>query len=135
MDDVVLAKADIIERCTQRVRTTYAVDPAGFGADADRQDVVVLNLQRACEAAIDLAMHLVRVERLGVPTSSRDAFDLLERGGILDARLAAHLRGMVGFRNIAVHNYRALDLAVVESALRDRLDDLLSFAQLALERR
>jgi len=37
-----------------------------------RQDSIILNLQRACEASIDAAMHLVRVKRLGIPQESRD---------------------------------------------------------------
>ncbi|MDN5937471.1 MAG: hypothetical protein L0H83_02285 [Salinisphaera sp.] len=30
-------------------------------------DAIVLNRQRACEAAIDLAVHVVRVHRPGLP--------------------------------------------------------------------
>jgi len=93
---------------------------------------VLLNLQRACEAAIDLAMHLVRVDRLGIPKASREAFDLLERAGALPAELAASLRGMVGFRNVAVHDYRKLDLDVVEAIVARHLDDLLAFAKISL---
>jgi len=37
-----------------------------------RQDSIILNLQRACEASIDAAMHLVRVRRMGIPQESRD---------------------------------------------------------------
>ena len=36
---------------------------------------------------------------------------------------------MVGFRNLAVHQYRELDLDIVESVIRKNLDDLLEFAQ------
>ena len=35
---------------------------------------------------------------------------------------------MIGFRNVAVHQYQALELAVVESILRRELDDVLAFA-------
>jgi uncharacterized protein YutE (UPF0331/DUF86 family) len=36
---------------------------------------------------------------------------------------------MVGFRNIAVHRYHALDLRILRSILDERLDDLLAFAE------
>lgn len=36
---------------------------------------------------------------------------------------------MVGFRNIAVHQYRELDMDIVEAVITRRLDDLLEFAQ------
>src|SRR5204862_3354274 len=63
MDDVVLNKAAIIERCVRRVREEHAGDDRRLTEDITRQDSIILNLQRACEAAIDLAMHLVRVHR------------------------------------------------------------------------
>ena len=134
MDDVVLGKAEIIERCVRRVREVHGGDTEAFLAELTRQESVLLNLQRACEAAIDLAMHLVRVDRLGIPKESRDAFDLLERSGVLPSDLARPLRAMVGFRNVAVHDYRRLDLAVVDGIVARHLDGLLAFASLALRR-
>ena len=77
MDDVVLAKAAVIERCIGRVREEHGGDDSHLTDDLRRQDSIILNLQRACEASIDLAMHLVRKERLGIPQDSREAFDLL----------------------------------------------------------
>lgn len=132
MDDVALGKVEIIERCVRRVREVHGGDPAALRDDLTRQDSVLLNLQRASEATIDLAMHLVRIERLGLPKASREAFDLLERAGVLPAELAAALRGVVGFRNVAVHDYRKLDLDVVESIIARHLDDLLAFARIAM---
>jgi uncharacterized protein YutE (UPF0331/DUF86 family) len=132
MDDVVLGKAEIIERCVRRVREVHAGDPVAFRGDLTRQESVLLNLQRSCEAAIDLAMHLVRVDRLGLPKASREAFDLLERAGALPADLAEALRGMVGFRTVAVHDYRKLDLDVVEAIIARHLDDPLAFARIAV---
>ena len=134
MDDVILNKAEIIERCVRRVREMHGGDSDVFRAELMRQESVLLNLQRACEAAIDLAMHLVRVDRLGIPKESRDAFDLLERSGFLPSELARPMRAMVGFRNVAVHDYRRLDLAVVDAIVARHLDDLLAFASLALRR-
>jgi len=102
--------------------------------DETRQDAIVLNLQRACESSIDAAMHLVRIERLGVPQESREAFDLLERAGRLDTTLADRLKRMVGFRNIAVHDYQPLDIEVVRSIVHERLGDLEAFARLLVQR-
>ena len=39
------------------------------------------------------------------------------------------LLGKAGFRNIAMHNYRELDLEVVKTILRERLSDLKTFAE------
>ncbi len=71
---------------------------------------------------------------LGVPQSSREAFDALERDGGLDSELASALRRMVGFRNIAVHAYQTLERAIVVSILRERLGDFERFCAFALKR-
>jgi len=126
-DDVVLNKAAIVERCLARVREVHAGDDANLLEDPTRQDSILLNLQRACEASIDLAMHLVRKRRLGLPQESREAFDLLEQAGLLAPELARAMRAMVGFRNVAVHSYRELDLAIVRSIVHERLDDFEAF--------
>jgi Uncharacterized conserved protein len=131
-DDVILNKAAIIERCVKRVRDLYADDDANLFEDITRQDAIVLNLQRSCEAAIDLAMHLVRRRRLGVPQESREAFSLLAEAGALDPPLAATLARMVGFRNLAVHEYQALQMPIVRAIIREQLADLLEFAAVAL---
>ncbi|MFU8815063.1 MAG: type VII toxin-antitoxin system HepT family RNase toxin [Pseudomonadales bacterium] len=128
MDDVVLNKAATIERCIQRVGEVYAGDPANLTSDIIRQDSIVLNLQRACEAAIGLAMHLVRKHRLGIPQDSRDAFELLLTSGRLEERMAENLKGMVGFRNVAVHDYTRLNLDIVRAIVEERAQDLLVFS-------
>lgn len=66
-DDVLLKKVAIIERCLKRVEEEYRGHEQELVTNCTRQDAIVLNLLRASEPAIDLAMHLVRVKRLGLP--------------------------------------------------------------------
>ena len=132
MDDIVINKAAAIERCAQRVREEHAGDDSVLERDLTKQDSIVLNLQRACETSIDLAMHLVRVANLGIPQDSRDAFSLLATHSGLDQSLAERLMRMVGFRNVAVHDYQKLNLDVVRDVIAKRLPDLLEFTRWAV---
>jgi uncharacterized protein YutE (UPF0331/DUF86 family) len=132
VDDIVINKAAIIERCLARVHAEHGGDDPVLLENITKQDSIILNLQRACEATIDLAMHLVAARRLGVPQETREAFDLLVAGAGLDAGLGNRLAGMVGFRNVAVYDYRILDLAIVSSIIRDRLGDLSTFTRWAI---
>lgn len=131
-DDVILNKVAIIERCVARVREEYAGDEQHLLANLTRQDAIILNLQRACEASIDLAMHLVRTHRLGVPQETREAFELLRDAKLIDSDLADRMTRMVGFRNVAVHDYRKLDLQIVKSIVTTHLNDFLAFGRAAL---
>lgn len=128
-DDVILNKAATIERCVARAREEYLKNPATFGADHTRQDAAILNIQRACEAALDMGQHLIRRERLGVPQSARDVFSLLAQAAWIDSALADIMKRMVGFRNIAVHNYQALQLPITVAIIETHLDDFLDFSR------
>ena len=77
VDDVILNKAATIERCLQRVVEEHAGNDANLVANQTKQDAIILNLQRACETSIDLAMHVISRRRLGIPQDSRDAFAIL----------------------------------------------------------
>jgi len=131
-EDIVLAKVDNIQRCLKRIRDKLAGAPDRLD-DIDVQDIVVLGLQRAVQSAIDLAVHAVVSDGLGLPAQVRDSFALLERAGVIDAPLARQLERMCGFRNVAVHDYAALDLAIVKTIVRERLPDLERFAARMLE--
>ncbi|MCQ8105446.1 DUF86 domain-containing protein [Methylomonas sp. SURF-2] len=133
-DDVLINKAATIERCVARAREEYAANPDGFASDFTRQDAAILNIQRACEAALDMGQHLIRREKLGVPQSARDVFELLARGGWITADLAASLKHMVGFRNIAVHDYQQLHLPITVSIITRHLDEFLDYSRALLLR-
>ena len=87
-----------------------------------------MNIQRACKAAVDMANHLVRRDRLGVAQSARESFDLLATAGLITPDLAQAMKQMVGFRNLAVHDYQRLLLSVAERVIREGLDDVLAFS-------
>lgn len=88
----------------------------------------ILNVVRACETAIDLANHVIRVRKLGIPVSSADTFELLKTERVIDPELADHLKKMIGFRNTVVHQYTKIDLAIVKAVIVTGLDELLAFA-------
>lgn len=128
VDDVLINKAASIERCVARARQEYDKDPTSFATDFTRQDAAILNIQRACEAALDMGQHLIRRERLGVPQGARDVFELLCQGGWVNPALLTNLKNMVGFRNIAVHEYQALQLPITVAIITKHLDEFLAFS-------
>ena len=131
-DDILLNKATIIERCIRRIGEEARACP-GYD-NFSHVDALTLNIERACQASIDMAMHVVAERHLGVPQSNAEAFALLEKASIIGAELSKSLRGMAGFRNIAVHQYEELDMDVlrwvVETGYRDwiKLGDALGVA-------
>ncbi len=127
-DDVILNKTASIERRLRRITEEYGGNPQNLSGNQTKQDAIVLNLQRACETAIDLAMYVVRLKGLGLPQESRDAFALIEKAGLLPTELASRLQRMVGFRNVAIHEYIRLNLDILNTIVTTHLEDFRRFS-------
>jgi uncharacterized protein YutE (UPF0331/DUF86 family) len=117
-DDVLLNKAAAIERCVARAKEEYNIDPRSFVSNFSRQDAAILNIQRACEAALDIGQHLIRREQLGVPQSARDVFELLAKSEWIERSLAEALKRMIGFRNMVVFKNLCHSFNINARALR-----------------
>lgn len=125
--DVLLAKLGSIQRCLHRIRSVTGGD-ASRVRELDTQEIVILNLQRAIQAALDLAAHVIAARGWGLPDTLKRHFTILGQEEVISPELARRLEAMAGFRNIAVHDYEALDPAVLERIVAERLGDIEEFA-------
>lgn len=125
---VILNKYSIIERCIKRINEIYDNNPATL-QNYDKQDAILLNLQRACQATIDIGMYIISVRNLGIPQSKKGTFTVLEENKIISSGMAKKMRGMLRFRNIAIHENQELDLNVVQNIIENNLQDMLEFAR------
>lgn len=130
--DIVVNKIATIERCLERVRKTYNEDSKNL-EDLDKQDIIILNIQRVCEAAIDISMHICAQQGLGIPQANADAFGFLFEKGVITSELHQSLKSMVGFRNVAVHDYQKLNLKILRAVIEEHLQDLTEFTESILK--
>jgi len=121
--DLVLKKLAVVETSVQELRARARLD--ALATDVVQERFVEHTLQIAIQAVLDVASHIVSDERLGEPRTNRELLDLLERGGWLPSDVAGVVRRMVGLRNVLVHGYDVVDIAVVRDVVEHRLDDLL----------
>lgn len=126
VNDVLYNKIAIIEKCLMRIKLVYDQTPDNLN-DYTKQDSIVLNIQRAIEATIDIAMHIISSKKLGIPQNSRDAFELLNSNNIIDDDILRKLKAMIGFRNIAVHNYQELNIDILQKVIEYHLEDFKEF--------
>jgi len=128
---VVINKFNTIEKCINRINEEYENNFQNL-EDYRKMDMIVLNLQRACEAVLDLAMYVVSTRKLGLPQNKRETFKLLEENNIIDSKMSKDMQGMVGFRNIAVHDYKEIDEKILQDVIENHLNDLIEFARIIL---
>lgn len=115
-----------MQRCLKRIGDVTAFKPESL-ENQDIQDIVVFNLQRAIQAAIDMAVHIVTSEGWGVAKTVNENFTILAKQHVISNELAERLRKMVGFRNIAIHDYSELDIKILKQILKHSLQDLEVF--------
>lgn len=125
---VILNKYESIEKCIRRIREEYENNPESL-QDYRKMDCIVLNLQRACELVTDIAMYLVSVRRLGMPQEKREAFELLKKNNLISEEVEISMKKMIGFRNIAIHDYKNIDESILIDVIENHLDELLDFAR------
>ncbi len=133
MEEVILVKIESIEKCIKRIEEKLSFENFDM-EDYDTQDIVVLNLQRACQQSIDLAMFLVAELEIGVPKDSVGAFKLLKNEKIIDEKTFKSMKGMVGFRNIAVHQYQKIDYTIVEIVINKHLEDFRNYNKMLIDK-
>ena len=131
---IVERKLDSLLRCLTRIMDKRPETATALKADIDLQDVLVLNLSRAVQICVDLALHLISDLPVPPPDTMGEAFDRLEAARMLDAALALRLKKAVGFRNIAVHAYDAIDWDIVFAIASNNLQDFKSFAHVVAAR-
>jgi uncharacterized protein YutE (UPF0331/DUF86 family) len=129
MDDVVIRKLDTVNRCLARVIEYTPLSLEILLEDYTRQDVIVLNLERAVQACVDIGLHIFSGRNEQVPDSMGAVFVQLARLGVIDEVTAHALKGAVGFRNVSVHAYQEIDYAIVFSICTKHLDDFRAFAR------
>jgi uncharacterized protein YutE (UPF0331/DUF86 family) len=126
---VIERKLESLRHCLQRIEQKCPPQAQTLAADADLQDIVALNLSRAVQICVDIGAHVVVQLNVPPPDTMGQTFDLLAQAGVLTPELAARMRKAVGFRNIAVHSYEAIDWFIVHSIATRHLVDFSAYAQ------
>lgn len=129
--DIIINKVAIIERCLLRICEEYNNNPLNL-KNLTKQDSIILNLQRALEVCIDIAMHMISKNKWGIPQNSRDSFEILHQHKVISSHLLTNLKGMIGFRNIAVHNYQSLEIDILKKVIENNLGDLTDFTKIIM---
>lgn len=127
MDDVLINKSAAINRCLSRIEKYFPLELNKLKNDYDIQDILILNLLRACENCIDMGMHVIFLKHFGIPQSKKEVFSILSEHNIISAELAKNMEKIAGFRNIAVHEYQKLNVEILYGILNNHLQDLKEY--------
>ncbi len=132
--DIVQTKLESLRRCVDRIAGKSPSSVNELVHDLDLQDIIALNLQRAVQLSVDIASHLIAETDAIPPATMAENFEVLRNLQVIDPVLAERMAKAVGFRNIAVHSYQAINWSVVYQICRHHLDDFRQFAKAVAQR-
>lgn len=123
-------KLESLRRCIHRLETRCPASVETLSTDLDAQDIVALNLTRAVQLSVDIALHWIAEHpEIKAPATMGESFAAIAEAGVISVDLAERLRKAVGFRNLAVHNYEEINWAIVFSICKHRLGDFRDFGR------
>jgi uncharacterized protein YutE (UPF0331/DUF86 family) len=125
---LIFEKLDTVVRCLERVREKTPATLGELNADVDKQDIIVLNLERAIQASVDIAAHIIAYTTLPVPSTMADSFEKLAAAKVISSNTAQRMKKAVGLRNILVHEYQKVDWSILWEVITHHLDDFHAFA-------
>ncbi len=130
MDKEVLeAKLAALIRCVHRVKSQGISNLEDLENDIDKQDIIILNLQRAVQICVDIGNHILLDYDSETPSTMAETFRKLSQNKLISQNTAENLSHAVGFRNIAVHQYENLDCKIIYAIITEHLVDFKSFAE------
>lgn len=127
--DILLSKLTNLARLPERLEPRRQITAEQLAVDLDQQDIVLLNLERAIQTCIDIALLLCTRRLRKAPIHGGEAFSLLADARLLEPSLADRLRKTVGFRNLAVHEYTRIDYNIFCAILQQGLEDIKVFSR------
>jgi uncharacterized protein YutE (UPF0331/DUF86 family) len=132
--NIILNKTSKVHHHLNRIRRKREISLEDFLMDLDRQEIILFNLQMAVQNCVDIAAHIISDDELGMAGSTSEMFYILQENAYLTFELAEKMVAVVGFRNIAVHEYGNIDLKLVFQMAKKDLDDLERFVKAILEK-
>ena len=126
---VIDQKLESLRRCVQRIEDKMPFGAQELQSDFDLQDIIALNLSRAVQLAVDVGAHVVSSLDEVAPNTMGQTFDILAQQQVISDALSLQLKKSVGFRNVAVHSYVAINWQIVHSIVYQHLNDFAAFAK------
>ena len=130
MDKEVLeTKLEALIRCVHRIKDQNISTLEELEKNLDKQEIIILNLQRAVQICVDIGNHILLDYKTPTPSTMADTFKYLAENKLITDKNAQDLAHAVGFRNIAVHQYEKIDCNIILSIINNHLDDFKIFAE------
>ena len=127
--EAILARLDKLDEYAKILRELQQAAKSEFIADYHLYGLAERYLQLAIECIIDIGSLCITGLGLRKPEDGQEVIDILYEHRIISDDLAARFEGIVGFRNVLVHEYTRIDRNIVYQSLHPHTNDMEQFAK------
>ena len=128
----ILRKLTELETHLKEIKEFSTISVEAYKEDWKTQRIVERTLQIMIELCIDIAEHIISDDHMRLPTTYSDTFKVLFENHIIDQQLFNIMEKMAKFRNVVVHQYENVDVAIVVTILRKSLNDFIVYKDVIL---
>jgi len=125
--EVITKKFQELNRYLKELEDFKSISWSEFSSSLSKQWMVFHGLQLSIQALIDVGNHILATMGENRIEDYTDIIDKLGERNIIPSQFARQIRGMVGLRNILIHEYVSIDLNKIYEIFKNRLDDFRDF--------
>jgi uncharacterized protein YutE (UPF0331/DUF86 family) len=86
--ELVTSKLDSLARCVDRLKAKTPLTLEMLCEDVDAQDIIAVNLERAVQLCVDIALHWIAARSQNpVPESMAESFQIMAKQGVIPETL------------------------------------------------
>ena len=127
--EVVMKKLQELNRCLKELENLKNISLKDLTLSLGKQWTVCHGLQLSIQILIDIGNHILASIGENQIEDYADIIDRLGEKNILPSEFAQSIRGMVGLRNILIHEYAKIDLDKIYEISQKRLEDFYNFIE------
>ncbi len=124
---MILEKCETIVRCINRIREKTPCSLETLSSDLDSQDIIIINLERASQATVDIAAHIISSCNLKSAESMSLSHIVLYENSIISKEISVRMQKVLGMRNLFVHEYANIDWSIVWKIVNNHTADYIDF--------
>lgn len=124
---VILAKIEHLLNFLKRLEEKRPSHKEELVNNYDLQDIISINLERAVQLSVDIALHIIGDTEEKIPDTMAESFSVLAKLNIIPNELMEKLKKSVGFRNISIHEYKKIDWEIVYEIITKHLTNFKDY--------
>ena len=127
--ELIIKKLQELNRYLKELEDSKNISLDEFHSSIGKQWMVCHGIQLSIQSLIDVGNHILAALGENQIEDYSDIIDKLGERNILPSEFAQSIRGMVGLRNILVHEYTRLDIKIIYDILQNQLEDFYMFTK------